>query len=73
MALEKWRTLSFGYAVAKDKLFDIVFPDQADMLDETIKVVVNRLRKKLQSCAVTLMNQCGLSCLIKGQYMKVSL
>jgi len=66
VTLEKWRAMRFDHAVAKDKLFDIVIPDQADMHDETIKVVLYRLRKKLQSCAVTLVNLRGLSCLIKA-------
>lgn len=67
VTLEKWRAVSFGQAVEKEKLFDIVFPDQADMHDETIEVVLYRLLKKLQSCAVTLMNLCGLSYLIKAK------
>lgn len=55
-----------GHAVAKEKLFDIVFPGQTDVQYEAIEVVVYRLRKKLQACGVTLMTLRGLGYLIKA-------
>ena len=55
-----------GHAVAKEKLFALVFPGQADVQFEAIEVVVYRLRKKLQDCGVTLMTLRGLGYLIKA-------
>ena len=55
-----------GHAVAKERLFEIVFPGQADVQYEAIEVVVYRLRKKLQSCGVTLTTLRGLGYLIKA-------
>ena len=58
--------LKRGHAVSKEKLFDVVFPNQADVQYEAIEVVVYRLRKKLQDCGVTLMTLRGLGYLIKA-------
>ena len=58
--------LKRGHAVSKEKLFEVVFPKQADVQYEAIEVVVYRLRKKLQSCGVTLMTLRGLGYLIKA-------
>ena len=55
-----------GHAVAKEKLFELVFPGQADVQYEAIEVVVYRLRKKLQPCGVTLMTLRGLGYLINA-------
>jgi two-component system, OmpR family, response regulator TctD len=55
-----------GHAVAKEKLFELVFPDQADVQYEAIEVVVYRLRKKLEQCGVTLTTLRGLGYLIKA-------
>lgn len=55
-----------GHAVAKEKLFALVFPGQLDVQTEAIEVVVYRLRKKLQDCGVTLMTLRGLGYLIKS-------
>ena len=55
-----------GHAVAKEKLFELVFPGQADVQVEAIEVVVYRLRKKLVDCGVTLMTLRGLGYLIKA-------
>lgn len=55
-----------GHAVAKEKLFELVFPGQTDVQHEAIEVVVYRLRKKLQPCGVTLMTLRGLGYLIKA-------
>ncbi|NQW94736.1 MAG: response regulator [Polaromonas sp.] len=66
LALLQALMLKPGHAVAKEKLFDIVFPGQTDVQYEAIEVVVYRLRKKLQSCGVTLMTLRGLGYLIKA-------
>ena len=58
--------LKHGHAVSKEKLFEVVFPGQADVQYEAIEVVVYRLRKKLQLCGVTLMTLRGLGYLIKA-------
>ena len=55
-----------GHAVAKEKLFELVFPGQTDVQYEAVEVVVYRLRKKLQHCGVTLMTLRGLGYLIKA-------
>lgn len=66
LALLQALMLKPGHAVAKEKLFEIVFPGQTDVQYEAIEVVVYRLRKKLQSCGVTLMTLRGLGYLIKA-------
>ncbi len=66
LALLQALMLKPGHAVAKEKLFDIVFPGQTDVQYEAIEVVVYRLRKKLQACGVTLMTLRGLGYLIKA-------
>lgn len=58
--------LKHGHAVSKEKLFEVVFPGQADVQYEAIEVVVYRLRKKLQASGVTLMTLRGLGYLIKA-------
>jgi two-component system, OmpR family, response regulator TctD len=54
-----------GHAMAKEKLFELVFPGQADVQYEAIDVVVYRLRKKLLPCGVAVMTLRGLGYLIK--------
>ncbi len=54
-----------GHAVAKEKLFELVFPDEADVQYEAVEVVVYRLRKKLTRTGVTLMTRRGLGYLLK--------
>ena len=54
-----------GHAVTKERLFDLVFPGQADVQYEAIEVVVYRLRKKLAHTGVTLMTLRGLGYLLK--------
>ena len=66
LALMQALMLKPGHAVAKEKLFELVFPDQADVQVEAIEVVVYRLRKKLQDCGVTLTTLRGLGYLIKA-------
>ena len=54
-----------GHAVAKEKLFELVFPGEADVQFEAIEVVVYRLRKKLAHTGTTLMTLRGLGYLLK--------
>jgi two-component system response regulator TctD len=56
---------SLGHAVTKEKLFELVFPGEADVQYEAIEVVVYRLRKKLAHTGVTLMTLRGLGYLLK--------
>ena len=66
LALMQALMMKPGHAVAKENLFEIVFPGQADVQYEAIEVVVYRLRKKLQNCGVTLTTLRGLGYLIKA-------
>jgi two-component system response regulator TctD len=54
-----------GHAVSKEKLFELVFPGEADVQYEAIEVVVYRLRKKLAHTGTTLMTLRGLGYLLK--------
>ena len=54
-----------GHAVAKEKLFELVFPGESDVQYEAVEVVVYRLRKKLANTGVTLMTLRGLGYLLK--------
>jgi len=55
-----------GHAVAKERLFEVVFPGEAEVHYEAIEVVVYRLRKKLADTGVTLMTLRGLGYLLKA-------
>ena len=55
-----------GHAVAKERLFEVVFPGEAQVQYEAIEVVVYRLRKKLLGTGVTLMTLRGLGYLLKA-------
>ncbi len=55
-----------GHAVPKEKLFELVFPGEADVQYEAVEVVVYRLRKKLAQTGVTLMTLRGLGYLLKA-------
>lgn len=55
-----------GHAVAKERLFEVVFPGEAEVHFEAIEVVVYRLRKKLTDTGVTLMTLRGLGYLLKA-------
>jgi len=55
-----------GHAVAKERLFELVFPGEADVQYEAIEVVVYRLRKKLAGTGTTLMTLRGLGYLLKA-------
>ena len=54
-----------GHAVQKERLFEAVFPGEADVQYEAIEVVVYRLRKKLAGTGVSLMTLRGLGYLLK--------
>ncbi len=56
-----------GHAVAKEKLFELVFPGETDVQYEAVEVVVYRLRKKLAHTGVTLMTLRGLGYLLKAE------
>lgn len=54
-----------GQAVAKERLTELVFPDQADVNADAIEVVVYRLRRKLQAAPVQLVTLRGLGYLLR--------
>ena len=54
-----------GHAVAKERLFEMVFPGEADVQYEAIEVVVYRLRKKLAGTGAALMTLRGLGYLLR--------
>jgi two-component system response regulator TctD len=55
-----------GHAVAKERLFELVFPGQADVQTEAIEVVAYRLRRKLAGSGAQLMTLRGLGYLLKS-------
>jgi two-component system response regulator TctD len=55
-----------GQALAKEKLFDAVFPGEFDVQYEAVEVVVYRLRKKLAHTGVALVTLRGLGYLLKA-------
>lgn len=65
LALLQALMLKPGHAVAKERLFELVFPGAVDVQYEAIEVVVYRLRKKLSGSGVTLMTLRGLGYLLK--------
>jgi len=56
-----------GHAVSKERLFELVFPGEADVQYEAVEVVVYRLRKKLPATGVKLMTLRGLGYLLKAE------
>jgi two-component system, OmpR family, response regulator TctD len=54
-----------GHAVSKERLFELVFPGEADVQYEAVEVVVYRLRKKLAHTGTVLMTLRGLGYLLK--------
>ena len=56
-----------GHAVAKERLFELVFPGESDVQYEAIEVVVYRVRKKLAATGARLMTLRGLGYLLKAQ------
>ncbi len=56
-----------GHAVAKERLFTLVFPGETEVQYEAVEVVVYRLRKKLAGMGVALMTLRGLGYLLKAE------
>ena len=56
-----------GQAVAKERLFELVFPGQAHLQAEAIEVVAYRLRKKLAPTGAQLVTLRGLGYLLRPQ------
>lgn len=54
-----------GQALAKERLYALVFPNEVDVKYEAIEVVVYRLRKKLTGTGVDLVTLRGLGYLLK--------
>ena len=54
-----------GQALAKERLYDLVFPGELDVKYEAIEVVVYRLRKKLTGTGIDLVTLRGLGYLLK--------
>ena len=54
-----------GHAVLKERLFELVFPGEAEVQYEAVEVVVYRLRKKLVGTGVSLVTLRGLGYLLK--------
>jgi two-component system response regulator TctD len=54
-----------GHAVAKERLFELVFPGQSDVQTEAIEVVAYRLRKRLAGSGAQLVTLRGLGYLLK--------
>ena len=56
-----------GRAVAKERLFELVFPGALDVQYEAIEVVAYRLRKRLANTGVKLVTLRGLGYLLKAE------
>jgi len=56
-----------GHAVSKERLFELVFPGEADVQYEAVEVVVYRLRKKLATTGAKLVTLRGLGYLLKAE------
>ncbi|MBS0451735.1 MAG: response regulator transcription factor [Proteobacteria bacterium] len=56
-----------GHAVTKERLFELVFPGEADVQYEAVEVVVYRLRKKLAGTGAALMTLRGLGYLLREE------
>jgi two-component system response regulator TctD len=54
-----------GHAVAKERLFELVFPGEAEVQTEAIEVVAYRLRKRLAATGAQLVTLRGLGYLLK--------
>jgi len=65
LALLKALMVKPGHAVSKERLFELVFPGEANVQYEAIEVVVYRLRKKLAATGATLMTLRGLGYLLR--------
>ncbi|MET3495012.1 response regulator transcription factor [Variovorax boronicumulans] len=67
LALMKALMMKPGHAVTKERLFELVFPGEADVQYEAIEVVVYRLRKKLVGTGAVLMTMRGLGYLLRPE------
>jgi two-component system response regulator TctD len=67
LALLKALMVKPGHAVSKERLFELVFPGEADVQYEAIEVVVYRLRKKLAGTGAVLMTLRGLGYLLREE------
>ena len=67
LALLKALMANPGHAVTKERLFELVFPGEADVEYEAIEVVVYRLRKKLVGTGTALMTLRGLGYLLREE------
>ncbi len=56
-----------GHAIAKDRLFEQVFPGESEVQYDAIEVVVYRLRKKIAHTPTQIVTLRGLGYLIKAQ------
>jgi two-component system response regulator TctD len=56
-----------GHAVTKERLFQLVFPNDEDAQIEAIEVIVHRLRKKLAGTRTEIMTLRGLGYLLRVQ------
>ncbi len=56
-----------GHAVAKERLFELVFPGHSEVQTEAIEVVAYRLRKKLSNTGTKLVTLRGLGYLLQAQ------
>ena len=54
-----------GHAIAKERLFELVFPGEQDVQPEAIEVVAYRLRKKIAHTGAQLVTLRGLGYLLK--------
>ena len=66
LALLKVLMVKPGHAVGKERLFELVFPGEADVQYEAVEVVVYRLRKKLIGTGANLMTLRGLGYLLRA-------
>lgn len=67
LALLKALMMKPGHAVTKERLFELVFPGEANVQYEAIEVVVYRLRKKLVGTGAVLMTMRGLGYLLRPE------
>jgi two-component system, OmpR family, response regulator TctD len=67
LALMRALIVKPGQAVSKERLFELVFPGEADVQYEAVEVVVYRLRKKLAHTGAQLVTLRGLGYLLKAQ------
>ncbi len=65
LALLRALIIKPGHAVSKERLFELVFPGEADVQYEAVEVVVYRLRKKLVATGAKLVTLRGLGYLLK--------